>query len=36
MQKCKNFKNKILAKKYSFILIEIPLDNFNESYQQMK
>ena len=36
MQNGKMMKIKFLAKKYSDILIEIPLDNFNESYQQMK
>ena len=29
-------KIKFMNKKYDDILIEIPLDNFNESYQQMK
>ena len=36
MQNGKMMKIKFLTKKYSDILIEIPLDNFNESYQQMK
>ena len=36
MKNGKMMKIKFLAKKYSDILIEIPLDSFNESYQQMK
>ncbi len=36
MQNGKVMRIKFLAKKHSDILIEIPLDNFNESYQQMK
>ncbi|MDC7955459.1 hypothetical protein PKF05_06415 [Fusobacterium simiae] len=35
MQNGKIMKIKFMSKKYDDILIEIPLDNFNESYRQM-
>lgn len=36
IQNGKIMRIKFLSEEYSDILIEIPLDNFNESYQQMK
>ncbi|MCY7008329.1 hypothetical protein OCK72_06630 [Fusobacterium simiae] len=35
MQSGKMMRIKFMSKKYDDILIEIPLDNFNESYRQM-
>ena len=35
MQNGKVMKIKFTNKKYDDILIEVPLDNFNESYQKM-
>ena len=35
IQNGKMMRIKFMSKKYNDILIEIPLDNFNESYQQM-